>query len=139
MEETTWRKSNSIQEGFNLPGDDYFINVKRKIMVKTRLSKLVEQLKRLVKKIPNPITLLDEGLEAFLKTLLMLMIGQVDCKTGKLKTVIVDAADTGFTWASGQMSMLKNNSVSLGNDFTDGWNTTRTVAQGAYNTTRTGV
>lgn len=124
MEETTWRKSksNSIQEGFNLPGDDYFINVKRKIMVKTQLSKLIEQLKRLFKKIPNPITLLDEGLEAFLKTLLMLMIGQVDCKTGKLKTVTVDDADTGFTWASGQMSMLKNNSDSLGYDFTDGSN-----------------
>ena len=122
MEETTWRKSNSIQEGFNLPGDDYFINVKRKIMVKTQLSKFVEQLKRLLKKIPNPITLLDEGLEAFLKTLLMLMIGQVDCKTGKLKTVMVDAGNAGFTWASGQMSMLKNNSVSLGNDIKGAFN-----------------
>jgi hypothetical protein len=139
MEETNWRKYNSIKEGFNLPGDDYFIKVKRKIMVKTQLSKLIEQLKRLFKKIPNPITLLDEGIEAFLKSLLMLMIGQIDCKTGKLKTVMADAGNAGFTWASGKMNLLKRDSISLGNDFTDAWNTTRTGAQGAYNTTRTGA
>jgi len=106
MEETTWRKSyqdkTSLQEGFNLMGDDYFINVKRKISLKSQLGKMLEKLKKLLKKIPNPIRVADRGLETFLKTLLLLMIGQVDCRTGKLNTVIPDAGEATFTWANGQ-------------------------------------
>ena len=140
MEETTWRKSDqiSLQEGFNLPGDDYFINVKRQISIKTRFGKLIEQIKKLLKKIPNPITAADKGLEAFLKTLLLLMIGQVDCKTGKLKTAIPDAGEATFTWANGQIDLLKRNSVSLGYDFTKGWNTTNKGIKDASNTIKKG-
>jgi hypothetical protein len=140
MEETTWRKSDqiSLQEGFNLPGDDYFINVKRQISIKTRFGKLIEQIKKLLKKIPNPISMADKGLEAFLKTLLLLMIGQVDCKTGKLKTAIPDAGEATFTWANGQIDLLKKKSVSLGYDFTKGWNTTNKGIKDASNTIKKG-
>ena len=108
MEETTWRKSNedktSLQEGFNLPGDDYFINVKRQISIKTNIGSSIEQIKKLLNKIPNPITQIDDGIEAFLKSLLMLMIGQVDCKTGILSS---DVGEATFTWANGKMDFLK--------------------------------
>ena len=129
MEETTWRKSYQdnppLQEGFNLPGDDYFINVKRQISIKTRFGKLIEQIKKLLKKIPNPLDMADKGLETFLKTLLLLMIGQVDCKTGKLKTVIPDAGEATFTWANGQLGLLKKNSAGVKTDFVNAWNTTK--------------
>ena len=138
MEETTWRKSNhesnSLQEGFNLPGDDYFINVKRTISLKTQFGKLIEKIKKLLKKIPNPITKFDKGLESLLKSLLMLMIGQVDCKTGKLKSNRIAMPNT-FTWASGQLDLLKQKSVSLGYDFKSGWNTTKQGSNDAVNTT----
>ena len=143
MEETTWRKSNhesnSLQEGFNLPGDDYFINVKRKISLKTKFGQLIEKIKKLLKKIPNPITKFDKGLESFLKSLLMLMIGQVDCKTGKLKSKLnqIDMPNT-FTWASGQLDLLKQKSVSLGYDFKRGWNTTKQGSKDALKTTKKG-
>lgn len=120
MEETTWRKSHqiSLQEGFNLPGDTYFINVKRQITIKTQFGNFIKKIKDLLKKIPNPISMADKYLEALLKTLLLLMIGQNDCKTGKLKIDIPDIEETTFTWANGKLNLLKNNSVSIGYDFT---------------------
>ena len=133
MEETTWRKSYQdnppLQEGFNLPGDDYFINVKRQISIKNQFGKVLEQIKKLVKKIPNPLDMADKGLETFLKTLLLLMIGQVDCKTGKLKTVIPDAGEATFTWANGQLGLLKKNSAGVKTDFVNAWNTTKDTAK----------
>jgi hypothetical protein len=133
MEETTWRKSyqdtESHQEGFNLMGDDYFIKVQRKISLKSQFGKIVEQIKKLLTKIPNPIHMADKGLETFLKTLLLLMIGQVDCRTGKLKTVIPDAGEATFTWANGQLGLLKRNSASVNTDFLNAWNTTKKDTQ----------
>jgi len=112
MEETTWRKPN-VKEGFDLFGDDYFINVKRTIRFPQWLSKIKDILKKWLKKIPNPIDMADKGLESFLKTLLMLMIGQIDCKTGKLSTALADIEEGGFTWASGKMDMLKNSAIHI--------------------------
>lgn len=133
MEETTWRKSYQdnppLQEGFNLIGDTYFINSRRQLSVKSPFGRLLEEIKKLLKKIPNPITMADKGLETFLKTLLLLMIGQVDCQTGSLKTVIPDAGEATFTWANGRMDFLKKKSISLGYDFKDAWNATKKGAQ----------
>ena len=78
MQETTWRKPD-LKEGFNLPGDDYFINVKRHFTIENIFGRLLTEIKKLFKKIPNPITQLDQAIETFLKGLLLLMVGKIDC------------------------------------------------------------
>jgi hypothetical protein len=142
MEETIWRKSD-VKEGFDLFGDDYFINVKRKIGIKPKFGKFIDKLKKLLKKIPNPIKALDEAFVAFLKSILMLMIGQIDCKTGNLNTVLADTETGGFTWASGKMDLLNNGVQGALNTTSNGirgaWDKTSNGAQGAWEKSSNGT
>jgi hypothetical protein len=123
MEETTWRKP-ELQEGFNLPGDDYFINVKRHFNIDNILGPLLNQIKKMLIMIPNPITQVDQAIESFLKGLLLLMLGQIDCSTGKLKTPLPDAGNAGFTWANGRLNFLNKNVSSIDDDIIREWKNT---------------
>ena len=125
MEETKWRTSKtSVKEGFDIFGDDYFINVKRKLPVKG-VGDIMSAILNYLKKLGSPVKQLDKGLEDFIQRLMVMMMGTVNCNTGKLSnTDFLNKATNDFTWANGQLNLLKNDTI----------NTSYTAKSGAEDT-----
>lgn len=96
--ETKETKEN-IVEGFDMFGNDYFINVKRGFQVKGKFREYIEKLKKALKKIPNPIRVLDKGIEKIIQGLLLATMSRIDCKTGKREAPIIKEKIGGFTWS----------------------------------------
>ena len=80
---TKWVNQEKITEGFDMFDSNYFQNVPRQIKL-LGLDKIIEEINKYLKTLGNPLKKIDEGFENFIKELLLLMVGQVDCKTGEL-------------------------------------------------------
>ena len=108
---TKWVNQEKITEGFDMFDSNYFQNVPRQIKL-LGLDKIIEEINKYLKTLGNPLKKIDEGFENFIKELLLLMVGQVDCKTGELSnTRFLDNTMKGFTWANGQINLLNSNAI----------------------------
>lgn len=96
--ETKETKEN-IVEGFDMFGNDYFINVKRGFQIKGKFREYIEKLKKALKKIPNPIRVLDKGIEKIIQGLLLATMSRIDCKTGTTSGPQAKEVVGGFTWS----------------------------------------
>jgi len=110
---TKWVNQPKVKEGFDMFGTNYFQNVERQIKI-PGLENIIKELTKYLKKLGNPMKKIDEGFEDFIRTLLLLLLGQVNCNTGKLTNrnmSFLDETAKGFTWASGQMNLLNSNYI----------------------------
>jgi hypothetical protein len=89
----------NIVEGFDIFGNDYFINVKRGFQVKGKFREYIDKLKEKIKKIPNPIRVLDKGIEKIIQGLLLATMSRIECKTGKVSAPRSKELVGGFTWS----------------------------------------
>jgi hypothetical protein len=117
--ETRWVNQNesnqTIREGFDMFGDDYFKNVKRKINI-PGLADIIKEIQKYLNQYGNPVTNIDQGIENFVKEILVLMVGQVNCNTGALsaKSSFLNGVEKTFTWANGQIGILNSEAVEPG-------------------------
>jgi hypothetical protein len=105
--ETKWNMD--TKEGFDMFGNNYFVNVPR-VFANKQIRDIIDQLKKLLSGFSNPIDNIDKGIENFLTQLLKMMVGQIDCNpdgtnslSDKSKT-----AGSGFTWANHTLNMLNS-------------------------------
>ena len=112
MEQTRWRKG---KEGFDIFTDDYYIEVQRNIKSTSMggLQPYIDKIKEYLSTIPNPVDIFDETFATLIQAMILMMIGNPDCKgekgtmfSARPKNKFGGAVST-FTWASGKSNAFK--------------------------------